>query len=150
MEKRTRRRGKCEADKKKRGGWGGVVGKWIALRLGKQLFSFVYIWLGKLWEYGLGPKAPRGLGRQLITPADIKKKEYFFYLLPFEIAESYTLCSWGNEFTYKLPRDCCSNSKASKRARKLPTPKPWWPRRWMISKKRVGRAVTGRVKSWSK
>jgi len=37
---------------------------------------------------------------------------------------------------------------ASKRALKLPTPKPREPWRSMISKKNVGRSWIGRVKIW--
>jgi hypothetical protein len=38
----------------------------------------------------------------------------------------------------------------SKRALKLPSPKPLAPSRWMISKKTVGRSVRVSVKIWSR
>jgi hypothetical protein len=46
----------------------------------------------------------------------------------------------------RLPRFACSRSIASKSALKFPTPKPREPCRSMISKKKVGRSWTGRVK----
>src|SRR5688500_3566381 len=51
---------------------------------------------------------------------------------------------------YRFPRRPCSISIASKSALKLPTPKPRDPWRSMISKKKVGRSCTGRVKIWSR
>jgi hypothetical protein len=51
---------------------------------------------------------------------------------------------------YKFPRAACSLSIASNRLLKLPLPKASLPRRWMISKKRVGRSSTGLVKICSR
>jgi hypothetical protein len=48
----------------------------------------------------------------------------------------------------RFPRFACSRSIASNSALKLPTPKPREPCRSMISKKKVGRSWTGRVKIW--
>ncbi len=50
----------------------------------------------------------------------------------------------------RLPRLSCSRSIASKRALKLPLPKPMEPCRSMISKKTVGRSWTGLVKICSR
>ena len=49
-----------------------------------------------------------------------------------------------------VPRRACSRSIASKSALKFPLPKLCAPRRWMISKKSVGRSSTGLVKIWSR
>ncbi len=51
---------------------------------------------------------------------------------------------------YKVPRNSCSRSMASKSALKFPFPNDRAPFRWMISKNRVGRGSTGFVKIWSK
>ena len=50
----------------------------------------------------------------------------------------------------RLPRRSCSRSIDSKRALKLPLPKPSEPCRSMSSKKTVGRSPSGRVKIWSR
>ncbi len=50
----------------------------------------------------------------------------------------------------RLPRLACSRSMASKRALKLPLPKPREPCRSIISKKTVGRSWTGLVKICSR
>ena len=56
--------------------------------------------------------------------------------------------SLGGRSDYRFPRFACSRSIASNSALKLPTPKPREPWRSMISKKKVGRSWTGRVKIW--
>ena len=52
----------------------------------------------------------------------------------------------AGRLAHRLPRLACSRSIASNSALKLPTPKPREPWRSMISKKKVGRSWTGRVK----
>ncbi len=59
-------------------------------------------------------------------------------------------CPYDLLAVYRLPRLSCSRSIASKRALKLPLPKPIEPCRSMISKKTVGRSWTGLVKIWSR
>ena len=63
----------------------------------------------------------------------------------------YDRFAWGKEtiWSQSVPRRACSRSMASNRALKFPLPKLCAPRRWMISKNRVGRSSTGLVKIWS-
>ena len=56
----------------------------------------------------------------------------------------------GGPLTQRLPRFSCSRSIASKRALKLPLPKPSEPCRSMSSKNTVGRSCTGLVKICSR
>lgn len=55
-----------------------------------------------------------------------------------------------SRWAQRLPRFSCSRSIASKRALKLPLPKPIEPWRSIISKKTVGRSWTGFVKICSR
>ena len=48
----------------------------------------------------------------------------------------------------RLPRRACSASIDMNKARKLPSPKPRAPSRWMISMNAVGRLATGSVNTW--
>jgi amino acid transporter len=56
----------------------------------------------------------------------------------------------GSAAAQRLPRLSCSRSMASKRALKLPLPKPREPWRSMSSKNTVGRSPSGLVKIWSR
>jgi len=49
---------------------------------------------------------------------------------------------------YRLPLVAWSSSMHSKRALKLPAPKPWWLCLWITSMKTVGRSCKGFVKIW--
>ena len=59
------------------------------------------------------------------------------------IGLEYRLTAYKNGIfiiPYRLPRNACSRSMASKSALKFPLPKDLAPRRWMISKNTVGRS----------
>ena len=56
----------------------------------------------------------------------------------------------SGDSSQSVPRRACSRSIASNSALKFPLPKLRAPRRWMISKKSVGRSSTGLVKIWSR
>lgn len=51
-------------------------------------------------------------------------------------------------FFHRFPLRACSRSMASKRLLKFPAPNPLKLFRWMISRKTVGRSVSGLVKIW--